>query len=323
MADEKLDAMREALVARLLEDMDALGANWVRPWVSQAPQNPSTGTVYQGRNALILGFVIRSEGYEDPRFMTFRQAQKMGLKVAKGCHGWPVERWGEVFFHKEKTGRIPQPRSAAERERYRRDPEIDSKVLPIGHYTVFNGSDIVGLEPFCAPDTMADTEARRTLVEGCPCELRVLATDSAFYSPMFDRIEMPLAASFTDEGTFLRCLLHEEVHATGAEGRLGRPGIVSGEGMGSESYAFEELVAELGSVFCASRLGIGLGELAAADLQRDGAWENHGAYLKGWLQALPPEERPRSLMAAATQAGRAADWLFEHRFSKGEAETAA
>ena len=74
--DEKLDQAKAAMVERLLSDMEAEGADWVRDWADcGTPFNPVTGTVYRGRNALLLMCAMAAEGLTDPRFMTFAQAK--------------------------------------------------------------------------------------------------------------------------------------------------------------------------------------------------------------------------------------------------------
>lgn len=97
--DEKLDQAKTAMVERLLSDMEVEGADWVRDWADcGTPFNPVTGTVYRGRNALLLMCAIAAEGLADPRFMTFAQAKAAGYKVRKGCHGHPIEKWREMWF---------------------------------------------------------------------------------------------------------------------------------------------------------------------------------------------------------------------------------
>jgi antirestriction protein ArdC len=55
---------------------------------------------------------------------------------------------------------------------------------------------------------------------------------------------MPPMAAFNSANGYHSTLLHESVHATGHKSRLDRD---FSKRFGDESYAFEELVAELGS----------------------------------------------------------------------------
>ena len=64
------------------------------------------------------------------------------------------------------------------------------------------------------------------------------------------------------------------------------------------SYAQGELVAEMGSCFVCSELGIPLAEGIG----------NHAAYLKSWLKAL--ENDHRFIFQASSQASKAADYIL-------------
>jgi len=69
--------------------------------------NALTNRPYTGQNADIL----MTSGYEDPRFMTFAQARKMGRKVKKGSKGIGLRRIVEVNKMNTKTGRIERKKS--------------------------------------------------------------------------------------------------------------------------------------------------------------------------------------------------------------------
>ena len=83
--------------------------------------NALTNRPYTGQNADTL----MTSGYEDPRFMTFAQARKMGRKVKKGSKGIGLIRIIEVDKVNRKTGRI------------------ERKTTP-KYFTVFNWSQTEG-----------------------------------------------------------------------------------------------------------------------------------------------------------------------------------
>jgi antirestriction protein ArdC len=99
----------------------------------------------------------------------------------------------------------------------------------------------------------------------------------------------------TDEG-YADCLLHELTHSTGPA--LSRD--MTGR-FGEESYAFEELVAQLGSVFMAKELGV------PYDMS---AHENSAAYLKSWLSTLKMDKN--FLMRASAQASESVKFQLDH-----------
>ena len=88
-------------------------------------------------------------------------------------------------------------------------------------------------------------------------------------------------------------LLHELTHWTGHSTRLDR--LKSGK-FGDKDYAFEELVAELGSAFQCNLLGI------EAEPRED-----HAQYIKSWLTALNNDAT--FIFEAAKHAQRAVDHI--------------
>jgi len=91
-------------------------------------------------------------------------------------------------------------------------------------------------------------------------------------------------------------LAHELIHATGAPSRLNRK---KGEKFGDADYAFEELVAELGSAFLCAEFGIS-SEYGT----------QHESYLAGWLKVLGSDKN------AFFKASRQADKAFQLMMGK-------
>lgn len=92
---------------------------------------------------------------------------------------------------------------------------------------------------------------------------------------------------------------HELAHSTGHQSRLARPEITRGgeHGFGSESYAREELTAEL-----AAAMLCGTCALTVADRMDQSA-----AYVANWLKALRNDSK--MVIAAAGRGQRAADFI--------------
>jgi len=97
--------------------------------------------------------------------------------------------------------------------------------------------------------------------------------------------------------------LHELIHWSGSKKRLDRD--LSGR-FGTQSYAAEELVAELGAAFLCAHLGIE-GKL------------RHAEYIANWLELLKKDSR--AIFTAASRASAAADYL--RSFSETVQEEAA
>jgi antirestriction protein ArdC len=111
--------------------------------------------------------------------------------------------------------------------------------------------------------------------------------------PSPDVILLPAPESFTSAEAYYATNLHEHVHWTGHKTRLSR--VEKWAPFGSEAYACEELVAELGAAFLCAELSI-KGEL-----------EHHASDLQHWLTVLKQDKI--ALFRAAADASRATEFL--------------
>src|SRR5215467_7777581 len=116
-------------------------APWQTPWESgalQLPHNPITNRAYRGGNALHLMAVGARKGFDDPRWLTYRQAQENGWQVRKGVQGSKIEV-GQ--FYAGTKASPDQADSEASRSEERRENASPIHQL----YTVFNAKQIEGI----------------------------------------------------------------------------------------------------------------------------------------------------------------------------------
>lgn len=153
-------------------------------------------------------------------------------------------------------------------------------------YTVFNVDQIEGLpghyyataEPRLNPEQRI--EQAEAFFAATGADIRH-GGNSAHYSPGPDTIHMPAFESFRDAVAYYGTLGHECVHWTKHPSRLARD--FGGKRFGSQGYAMEELVAELGAAFL------------CADLELEPQIrEDHAPYIAGWLEALKRDKRVHS-----------------------------
>ena len=105
---------------------------------------------------------------------------------------------------------------------------------------------------------------------------------------------MPTFEAFVSPDAYYSVLAHELCHWTGAKPRLDRD--LAGR-FGTEAYAMEELIAELGAAFTVGHLGL------ACEPRTD-----HAPYIASWLRVLGSD--PRTIITAASRAQAAADYLI-------------
>lgn len=123
-------------------------------------------------------------------------------------------------------------------------------------FVVFNVEQIDGLS------LTADTVAPQATFDALPQAENLFCNSganiiekgqNAFFMPSTDEVLLPERRFFSDAVSFYATDLHEIVHWSDGKSRLNRE--MKGR-FSSENYAFEELIAELGSVFLMADLGI-------------------------------------------------------------------
>lgn len=271
----------ENVTNRIIERIEAGNmSSWLKSGSAQgtgAPVNPVTGTEYSGINYLLLSL----EGYDNQNWLTYKQAQKLGANVRKG------EKSTMIIFYKKLNFK----------EQGENGAEIEKAIPMLRGYLVFNASQIDNLPAKYQLQAPARPRQVSNLFElAVNAGLKVEQGGSkAFYSPAHDMIKLPQIEAFIDNESFEATLLHEMTHLTGHKTRLDR--FKKFNRFGSESYAFEELIAELGSAFACAKLGI-----ESTGLQ-------HAEYINSWLKVLKKDKQ--AIFKAATEAQKACNWLIE------------
>ena len=178
------------------------------------------------------------------------------------------------------------------------NPEEEIKPIPLlRHYVVWNGEQCTGLP---SPDNAQTREnspfedAEKVIQEWVDKPSIHFGGNRACYIPALDKINCPELRHFVSSNEYYSTLFHECIHSTGNKSRLNRD--MSG-GFGDESYSKEELVAELGSAFICSMLGI----------DNTSTKRNQAAYLQGWMKQL--KENTKLFFDAARLAGKAVDYI--------------
>lgn len=281
----------EAVTARIIEALEKGVCPWHKPWASEY-YNGKTGHRYRGLNVPVLAV----SGFSDPRWMTYRQAQEMGGNVRKGEKGTTVMFW--------KLMKAKEDGTQAEGEK--------TKVFPvIKTYTVFNVEQIDGLTlPPVRTFEHQPLEEAEALVQAMPKRPGIEhGGQRAFYSPSRDFVGMPTPESFESPEAYYSTLFHELTHSTGHSSRVDRFTAADYTAkFGSEPYAKEELVAEMGAAFLRAACGI---ETAPE-------MDNSAAYIHGWLSVLKNDRR--LLVNAAAQAQKAADFITRANEAQAEEE---
>jgi len=280
---------------------------WRKPWTAGGSSRPLRvgGEPYQGVNNFLLTMRTVMAGHSSPFWMTLPQANALDAKVRKGEKSAVVVYYGQSRIdaggeddHGERDDRSEEARIFRFQKSYR----------------VFNACQIDGLPDSFFPDP-------EPVPEHPPSEpiphmqaffdaidiTTVFTGTEAYYLPPVDKVYMPSITRFHDPRNFYGVWAHELAHATKAPHRLNRDFGLSK--FGNTSYAREEIVAELTSVFLGQTLGFTAHTL-----------EMNAAYLHNWLRVLRSDKG--AIFRHAADAQRACDYLIA-RSETGRAGSSA
>lgn len=243
---------------------------WHRPWRVLEPINPVTGTLYRGRNWMLLN----AAPYNSPYFLTYNQAKAAGGQVKRGEEGWPIVWYGHG---KDKEGK-------------------DMPVL--AGYTVFNAEQCDGIG-FAQLETLKDfnpIEDAEKIVAGYSIEIRH-AGNKARYKLGEHYVLMPERSRFDSEAKYYYTLFHELIHSTGpALQRVMNPD------KSTKAYAFEELVAEIGASYLAKHAHL------MVDPQSTASYLQSWFSAKEWEKLLRGDKT--LFMRASSQAQKAVNFIL-------------
>ena len=303
-ARERVQQIRDSMVKTLLAHIEKNPTDWQSGWnniAAGAPYNGKTSTAYRGLNALYLAFLGAERGYKDTRWVTFNQAKELGASVKKGEKSAPV-----IFFefYDRKTKKAFDNRTVKDMTEEEKTAYLKENVYAVMKYSsVFNAEQCHNFperkEIAMSEEERANQNAKiETIIANSAAPVRYDGGSRAYYSPGTDSIHLPVIAAFDTMQDYYATALHEIAHSTGHESRLNRD--LAG-GFGSESYAKEELRAELACVFMQMEQGIQLNGKHIT---------NHASYLNSWLQAAKNDTSV--FFKAAADAQKIADYVADN-----------
>ena len=273
--------IHQTITNQILEALEQARATGRRLWDSQPslPLNLTTNKPYSGINILTLWAAGLSRGYRSPLWLTYKQAEGIGGQVRKGEHGTHC-----VFY---------KPWESTDTNAATGETET-VKGAVLKSFRVFNLDQIDGVQAPAQeerPAFVAIEDAERIL-NASPARIQMGGTQ-AFYRPSDDTIHLPNREVFINSEAFYSTALHEMCHSSGHQSRLARD--FSGR-FGTEAYAFEELIAELGSAFLNADLGI-----------LNTTLPDHADYLSNWIKIIRNDKK--AIFTAAAAASRAAAYI--------------
>jgi len=255
-------------------------------------KNAVTNNYYKGSNLMLTMLDSEINKYAHAIYATEKQWKQLKCEVIKGSPSLPITFWNTIF---EDSKRI-------------KGKKVRSGSFCM-YYRVYNVKFIEG--EYKVPTFKSGKQYSIKLIDdfikATKVELQHSENKGCFYSPKKDYINMEYKTNFkdTEESNatvhYYSTLFHELAHSSGHEKRTNRIKTnLNRFGLHTTEYAFEELVAEIGSILLGHEFNI---EKTVRD--------NHAKYLNSWIKAL---KKDYTLIATAfAQAQKAVDYFVSSK----------
>lgn len=293
----------ESVAEKIIEQLEQGTAPWIKPWEPgeyQKPFNPTTGKPYRGFNSIYLSM----QGQDDPRWMTYKQANENGWQVKKGAKSTLVQYWS---FSEQRPAKDENDKPILDDNGKQKMITVKLERPKVFNACVFNANQIDGIPAFVKPElTWSASDRAEGILSASGADIRHDGGDRAFYRPSTDSIHLPDRAQFPTADNYYATALHELGHWTGHPSRLDRD---LANPFGSEAYAKEELRAEISSFMFNTELGLG----------HDPG--QHASYVGSWIKVLKND--PTEIFRAAKDAENIKDYVLglelQHEHNKTQA----
>lgn len=274
----------ELVTNRIIEQLENNIIPWEKPWSGtiDGAFNRVSKKPYSILNQMLLKY--------DGEYASFKQWKDLGGHIRKGEKSEIVVFW-KMYPIKEKQD----------------DGTEIIKTIPLLKYiNVFHISQVDGVEPLkqkVTHDIEPIDKAEKILNDYWNREnitIEHVKGDKAFYSPMFDKIQLPLFEQFKQSEEYYSTAFHESIHSTMKTSRCNRQEDRKGKvvSFGSEEYSKEELVAEVGSAQLMNIVGV----------ETTKSFRNSTAYIQSWLKVLRNDNK--FIVSASSKAEKAVNYIL-------------
>lgn len=274
----------ELVTNRIIEQLENNIIPWEKPWSGtiDGAFNRVSKKPYSILNQMLLKY--------NGEYATFKQWQELSGHIRKAEKSEIIVFW-KMYPIKEKQD----------------DGTEIIKTIPLLKYiNVFHISQVDGVEPLkqkVTHDIEPIDKAEKILNDYWNREnitIEHVKGDKAFYSPMFDKIQLPLFEQFKQSEEYYSTAFHESIHSTMKTSRCNRQEDRKGKvvSFGSEEYSKEELVAEVGSAQLMNIVGI----------ETTKSFRNSTAYIQSWLKVLRNDNK--FIVSASSKAEKAVNYIL-------------
>lgn len=275
-------AVYEMVTNRIIEQLESGVIPWRKTW--SGTRNGAYNRVSKKSYSLLNQMLLKHTG----EYATFKQWNDCGGKVRKGEKSEIIVFW--KVYPKEQT---------------KEDGTKEIVNIPLLKYiNVFHISQVDGVQPLKeeereqaepiekAENVLKDYWNREHI------KINHIKGDKACYSPIADRIQLPLFEQFETAEEYYSTAFHESIHSTMTKNRCNREEQNKIVAFGGSDYSKEELTAEIGSVNLMNIIGI----------ETKSTFKNSAAYIQSWLKVLKNDVK--FIVSASSRAEKATNYIL-------------
>jgi len=294
--------MYESITNKIIEAIESdNGTEWVKPWRNLMSNEVRSidNRQYHGVNQMILNahqyYLPNKDRCHSKVWGTYKAFKRHGFRIGSEQY----KKHADIYYF--KMLKVKNKEKSREKNK-----DVYDKIPMMRFYRVYNGGQCENwVEPKREEVLVAWSDDQHcTPIENRIAELNpkiVFGENQAYYSPITDHIGMPHKEQFDTPVNYYATLLHELTHWTKPKHRADRRQDLADKSMSEfrNSYAFEELVAELGATFLSSHY----------NLSNDTAMrECHIPYLASWLEGI--KEDSKAIFKASSLAQKSSNFIL-------------
>ena len=258
--------------------------------------NSVTNNRYRGINQFMLSFKSESKKYKNNIWATYKQWESLNAQVKKGSKGTGIIFYKPSLFRNPKKDETPNTKHGLVKTQW--SVMRASTVFNVDQVDLTNSEYKIPVSKFGKQYSIKEIDS---FIKSTDVTIKHDDVNRCFYVPSKDYINMTPKEFFKDTKdsdatlNYYSVFFHELTHATGHEKRLDRKNKFDEH---KKSYAFEELIAETGSILFGKHFKI------AKTIR-----PCHATYLNSWIKAL--ENDFSFLTSAIAQASRAFEYYVK------------
>ncbi len=298
----KANQILEQFAKEVIDSMKKNNGKWEKMFGENINAfNSTTNNRYRGINQLMLSFTSECKKYKNNIWASYKQWQSIGGQVKTGSKGTGIVFYKPAVYVSKKTGKPVPSGTILDEKTAKKTWSVlrASTVFNVSQVDLTNSEYKIPVVKFGKQYSIKEIDS---FIKSTNVTVKHDDNNRCFFSHAKNFINMTSKEFFKDTKdsdatiNYYSVLFHELTHATGHKNRLDRKDKFDNDH--TKSYAFEELIAETGSILFGKHFKI-----------EKTVRPSHAQYLNSWIKALQNDYN--FLTSAIAQASKAFEYYVK------------